>query len=117
MRRFLIAASVLVLLLTMPIRASVCNTGAGFSQAESLRVDHYITDGLLHRRWAAEVDCAHPDRPWTLVDVPWQHGVVSTSTKAADSAKATPLIPAGARVRLWSTANDASINLTGTALE
>ena len=58
MRRLLIAASALVVLLAMPLRASVCNTGAGSVQTESLRVDHYIvdhyiTDGLLRRRWAA----------------------------------------------------------------
>ena len=84
-----------------------------------MRVDHYITDGLLHRRWAVVVDCAHPDRPWTLVDVPWQHAGVSAPTKAAitDIAKAAPLIPAGAKVRLWSTADNASIELSGTALE
>jgi Chaperone for flagella basal body P-ring formation len=120
MRRFLNAASALVVLLAMPMHATVCNKGAGLSQAESLRVDHYITDGLLHRMWAVAVDCTHPDRPWTLVDVPWQRVAgLTASTKAAisDIAKTAPLIPAGARVRLWSTANDASIELSGTALE
>src|SRR5277367_6532052 len=119
MRRFLIGASALVVLLAMPLRASVCNTGSVASQAESLRVDHYITDGLLHRRWAVEVDCVHPDRPWTLVDVPWQRAGGSAPTKAAipDIAKTSPLIPVGAKVRLWSTANEANISLLGTALE
>lgn len=119
MKRFLIAASALVVLLVVPMRATVCNTGAGLSQAESLRVDHYITDGLLHRRWAVAVDCTHPDRPWTLVDVPWQRAGVSMPAKAAitDIAKTAPLVPAGAKVRLWSTANGASIELAGTALE
>ncbi len=119
MRRFLIASSALVVLLAVPTRASVCNTGAGSSQAESLRVDHYMTDGLLRRRWAVEVDCVHPERPWTLVDVPWQRAGVSTPTKAAiaNIAKTAPLIPAGAKVRIWSIANDASIELSGTALD
>jgi hypothetical protein len=119
MRRFLIAASALVVVLSMPMCASVCNTGAGSPKTEGLRVDHYITDGLLHHRWAVAVDCAHPNRPWTLVDVPWQRAGVSTSMKAAvpDIAKAVQLIPAGSKVRLWSTANNASIVLSGTALE
>jgi hypothetical protein len=124
MRRFLNAASALVVLLAMPMHASVCHTGAGSSHAESLPVDHYIvdhyiTDGPLHRRWAVAMDCAHPDRPWILVDVPWQRAGVPMPTKAAipDIPKAAPLIPAGAKVRLWSTANRASIELSGTALE
>ncbi|HMD21270.1 MAG TPA: flagella basal body P-ring formation protein FlgA [Alloacidobacterium sp.] len=119
MRRFLIGASALVVLLAMPLRASVCNTGSVASQAESLRVDHYITDGLLHRRWAVAMDCAHPDRPWTLLDVPWQGAGPSALRKSAitDFAKAAPLIPAGAKVRLWSTAGGANIDLSGTALE
>jgi Chaperone for flagella basal body P-ring formation len=120
MRRLLIAASALVVLLAVPMHASVCNTGAGSVQLEHLRVDHYITDALLHRRWAVVMDCTHPDRPWTLLDVPWQGAGGSALRTAAitDFAKAAaPLIPAGAKVRLWSIADGASIELSGTALE
>jgi hypothetical protein len=78
-------------------------------------VDHYITDNVLHRRWAVIVDCDHPERPWAMEEVkPW-HETVSASS--SPSHLPAPLIRAGAEVQLWRTSPDAHVNLRGIALD
>jgi hypothetical protein len=123
MKRIVIAIlSSVVLLTAVPLLASVC----GMAQPPGVEsgpyiVDHYIADTILHRRWAVVVDCAHPDRPWTLKAALWQS---ESRVDAAAAMKgghpvaiAQPLIPAGAKVRMWRTADGADIELTGTALD
>jgi hypothetical protein len=121
MKRVLIAMlSSLVLLAAAPLRAAVCDTARPAS-GDVFAVDHYITDAILHRRWAVLVDCTHQDRPWTLEAAPWQDGagLVAVAGRMASGTATVvkPLIPAGAKVRLWRTADGANIELAGTALE
>ena len=136
MKRIVIAiVSSIVLQAAAPLYAAACNTvqpsgsgGAGadnqiaeHSIAKPSTVDHYITDAILHRKWAVVVDCGHPDRPWTVKAVPWESdAVMATLSRVHASQPAAivkPLVPAGAKVRLWRTAGSTDIELVGTALE
>ena len=135
MARIVIAiVSSIVLQAAAPLYAAACNTAqrsgsegadnqiAERSVPERSIVDHYITDAILHRKWAVVVDCGHPDRPWTVKAVPWSNdtGMAALSrvnaSQPAEIAK-PPLVPAGAKVRLWRTAGSTDIELIGTALE
>jgi hypothetical protein len=106
-------------------RASVHGTaqpaGTEDAVADSFIVDHYITDAILHRKWAVVVDHDHPDRPWIVKEAPWQSragmAAVSETNATRPAIIARPLVSAGAKVRLWRTADGADIELTGTALE
>ena len=121
MKRILIPLlSSMILLSARPARSLICSSLSGAPQLQGSQMDHYISDPVLHRRWAVVVACSHPERPWTLKEVPWQGAArpaVSPQTMAGLSSGNTPLIAAGTRVRLWSSAGGASIELAGTALE
>ena len=124
MRRVLSAPVIsLLLLCNQSTRQAACSALTAAAPVESRRVDHYVTDAVLHRRWAVLADRTHPERPWTLQEVPWEMPSkkllhVPVSAAAADpSAKATPLISAGMKVRLWRNDLGARIELNGTALE
>jgi hypothetical protein len=116
MKRILIFLSP-VLIATSPLCAAVCNPGGAEAQ---LRVDHYMTDALLHRRWAVMVDCSHPDRPWTLKAEPWpgrRRAATSPTESLRKSVTSTPLVHAGGKVQIWHVSDGARIELTGTSLE
>jgi hypothetical protein len=139
MKRIVIAIlSSIVLPAAAPLYAAACNAAqlsgsAGADNqiaelqvtepqiAERFVVDHYMTDAILHRKWAVVVDCGHPDRPWTVKAVPWQSdtgmATLSRGNASQPAAIAKPLVPAGAKVRLWRTAGSTDIELVGTALE
>jgi hypothetical protein len=131
MKRIAIAIlSSIVLPAAASLYAAACNTaqpsgteGAGADNqiVEPYVVDHYITDAILHRKWAVVVDCGHPDRPWTVKAVPWSNdtGMATLSRVHASqpAAIAEPLVAVGAKVRLWRTAGSTDIELVGTALE
>jgi len=141
MKRIVIAIlSLIVLPAAAPLYAAACNAAqpsgtegpgadnqtaglsiAEHSIAENSIVDHYITDAILYRKWAVVVDCGHPDRPWTVKAVPWESdaGMATLSRVHASQPAAIvqPLVPAGAKVRLWRTASSTDIELVGTALE
>jgi len=122
MKRILIAllSSMILLLCVLPARSLICTSLQGAPQVQGSRMDHYVSDPVLHRRWAVVGDCSHPERPWTLREVPWQEAsrpAVSRQAEASLALGNAPLIAAGTRVRLWSSAGGASIELAGTALE
>jgi hypothetical protein len=124
MRR-LLTAVIFLMACHSTLRASVCN-GAGEApppeglSGDGLRIDHYVVDTPQHRRWAAMMDCAHPERPWMLIAVPWVNGMVpETGEKkpSREAQKCAPLVPAGMKVRLWRIAEGMHVVLSGTALE
>lgn len=136
MKRIVIAIlSSIVLPAGGPLYAAACNAAlpadsgvasADKQIAEHSIVDHYITDAILHRKWAVVVDCGHPDRPWTVKAVPWSSDTGMVETRMATLSRvnarqpaviAEPLVAAGAKVRLWRTAGSTDIELVGTALE
>jgi len=110
----LLSSLIVMLLIAVPLHASACNG----SDKTVQRVDHYVTDSLLHHRWAVMVDCSHPERPWTLAAAPWQS---STAVKASTANPVVrlkaPLIRAGQRVYLSHIDDKAKIELAGTAME
>ncbi|QNI34145.1 flagella basal body P-ring formation protein FlgA [Alloacidobacterium dinghuense] len=115
MKRCAIVLYFLVVLLGgRHLLGSVCSTIQG------THTDHYIADPVLHRRWAAVVDCSHPERPWTLKEVPWQETSLpfaSSGLKPKVIERATLLVLAGAKVKLWRKTSDGNIELEGTALD
>jgi len=120
MRRFLIAVLLLTALLNVcSLNASVCDVSRSATEVSGFSVDHYITDAMLHRRWAVMVDCNHPDRPWTLRATPLlaEEPLPPQMQLHAKQAKVVLLVRAGAKVRIWRNAGGARIDLSGTALE
>lgn len=75
-----------------------------------------VRDWGLHRIWRVEPDCAHPERPAVLVEVPW----TAPGERGLDAGGVTrsrsPLVQAGMRVTLtWQDENSTG-SLAGTAL-
>jgi hypothetical protein len=109
MRRALTLSAVLAT--AVPLHAACTAASAGTHV-----VDHYITDNVLHRKWAVMVDCSHPERPWTMEEVPVQRMLVA-APGSAPQATPLPSIAAGAEVLLWRADADAKIQLRGVALD
>jgi hypothetical protein len=118
MKKFQTAAVLLLgLLVELSMHSATCHANAG---SGDLLVDHYVTDALLHRRWAVLVDCAHPDRPWILRDIQWKSESLVSAHEQSHSSKMgriVPLVRAGTKVQLWRMSDGASIHLSGTAIE
>ena len=113
----IIVVLLLGLLMTRSMRSATCHANAG---SGTLLVDHYMTDDLLRHRWAVLVDCAHPDRPWTLREVQWKKESPANALgqlRSAEAGRIVSLVRAGDQIQLWRMTGDASIHLSGTALE
>lgn len=67
-----------------------------------------VTDFGLHQQWKVERDCAHPERPPRLVEVPWR--------EPAPRAARVPEVRAGMRVTVCGREGNAELRLEGTAL-
>ncbi len=82
-----------------------------------------VVDWGLHRQWAVQRDCAHPERPARLVEVPWSAARAEQTERrvkdagTARSAAARPAVRAGMRVTVAGEGDDATIHLVGMALE
>ena len=75
-----------------------------------------VRDWGLHRTWQVKRDCAHPDRPPVLVEVPWTAPRERPLTAGGPSPSRAVLVRAGMRVALtWQDENSAG-SLAGTAL-
>ncbi|MGC2301427.1 MAG: flagella basal body P-ring formation protein FlgA [Acidobacteriaceae bacterium] len=79
-----------------------------------------VRDWGLHLEWVVERNCDHPERPATLVAIPWS---APTTVRAVDPSevprKATasaPEVRNGMRVTLVRQDENAAIHLYGTAL-
>jgi len=78
-----------------------------------------VRDWGLHREWVVEQDCAHPQRPATLAEVPWSQGPVAAPAAAPGRPQAAPAAPevrCGMRVILWRNEKGAEVHLEGTAM-
>jgi hypothetical protein len=77
-----------------------------------------IRDWGLHRSWTIERDCAHPERPAKLVEIPWTQAPVPRSREkaTAEPAPPPPDVRRGMRVSLGRRGEKADIRLVGTAL-
>jgi hypothetical protein len=81
-----------------------------------------IADWGLHREWAVQANCAHPERPAVLVEIPWKEPTAATEvgrksspgTRVADS---SPLVRPGTRVMVFSHSGGTEIRLVGVALD
>jgi hypothetical protein len=79
-----------------------------------------IRDWGLHLAWTVERDCNHPERPATLVEVPWSAGNSAPASGRNSTEENTPLpapeVRSGMRVTLGRRGAMAEIHLYGTAL-
>lgn len=120
MKRILVLLSSLIVMLsaTVQLSASACDAFQQGSDKAGQRVDHYLIDSLLHRRWAVMVDCSHPERPWTLTAAPWQSPVATHvfTVNPVPTPKAL-LVRVGQRVHLSHIDDTSKIELAGTAME
>jgi hypothetical protein len=85
-----------------------------------------VIDWGLHREYRIVRDCAHPERPASLVEVPWSE---AAARRQRDSVHANPsglrpaeqrspyLVRAGTRVTLAGQTSEGAIRLVGIALE
>jgi Chaperone for flagella basal body P-ring formation len=98
---------------------------AGFMVAPALGfgacgTGNTVRDFGLHLQWVVERDCNHPERPATLVEVPWSVNNNSPVPGSRGADGATPLpapeVRNGMRVTLSRRDTKADIDLYGTAL-
>ncbi len=79
-----------------------------------------VRDFGLHLQWVVERDCNHPERPPTLVAVPWSGNNKVLFAGKGNAKGAAPLpapeVRSGMRVRLGRSDADADIDLYGTAM-
>jgi hypothetical protein len=79
-----------------------------------------VRDFGLHLQWVVERDCQHPERPATLVEVPWSvnNPVPVTGNRNAEGATPLPApeVRSGMRVTLWRRDAKTDIDLCGIAL-
>jgi hypothetical protein len=80
-----------------------------------------VRDFGLHLQWVVERDCQHPERPATLMEVPWSTDNLVPAGGNRSAVGAAPLpapeVRSGMRVRLGRTDAKADIDLYGMALE
>ena len=84
-----------------------------------------VIDWGLHRQYVIECDCAHPERPATLVEVPWSAAAVERAraqvpANASTLAKSEQVpwpVRAGMRVTLVGQTTETRFHLVGMALE
>jgi hypothetical protein len=78
-----------------------------------------VRDWGLHRAWRVQRDCARPERPAALVEVPWTTtgGKEGSERKTEEVVRAmAPAVLGGMRVRAIRHETNAEVQLTGTAL-
>jgi hypothetical protein len=78
-----------------------------------------VRDFGLDRAWVVQRDCDHPERPGTLVEIPWSEPRDrSAAWQGASIAAplAPPAVKGGMRVVLWQRRERALVQLSGTAL-
>jgi len=111
----------LLIATTLPLRApaSVCRGPAekGAPAESKDVVDHYFFDAALKKNWAIKVDCAHPERPGTIIEADSGPGESHQQAAPIPASKLqSEFIRAGSTVEIWKTGN-AQIRLVGTALD
>ncbi|WP_026443121.1 flagella basal body P-ring formation protein FlgA [Pseudacidobacterium ailaaui] len=100
----------LLLLTAFPVQGAECSV-----RHEGKAIIRYLSDGVLHRRWALVADCAHPERPWKLeeaaTDLPTE-GKESSTGGRSDPV----VVRTGAKVVLVMSDAGSRVVLTVTAL-
>ncbi|MGC2619144.1 MAG: flagella basal body P-ring formation protein FlgA [Acidobacteriaceae bacterium] len=84
-----------------------------------------VIDWGLHRQYVIERDCAHMERPATLVEVPWSDAAATrareqvrmNASPVTDVLRPPYVVHAGTRVMLTRLTPGTAIQLVGTALD
>jgi hypothetical protein len=77
-----------------------------------------MVDQGLHRQWRIDRDCAHPEHPAVLVEVPWSDTATGSSrTPGASGQRENAEIRPGARVVVIGPGTLSGIRMTGVALQ
>lgn len=112
--------------LVSPGRAEKCPTAqnaVGRTVVARTIAIRYLYDATLHRSWAVERDCDHPERPAWLAPM---EGVADQTNPPTETTALPAISPAaearvwvrgGSRVLVWRTSGDVQIQLTGVAVE
>jgi len=108
-----VAGGIFAGMTTMPAMAlAVCDGG------------NTMRDWGLHRSWKIERDCRHPERPATLVEVPWAAGQTAGSLVRPPEGSGPgpgplppPEVRSGMQVVLRRGGEKAEVHLTGRALQ
>lgn len=135
---FFIAVLFSVCLLHAAADADSAEPGMRCAGSGCWRIDHYLDDVALHRRWAVLVDCDHPDAPARVVPAGRATGGAACQARPAATVRggsqsrsanagvggsttrrwSTPEIKAGAEVEVESPAGaSARFLLSGKAIE
>ncbi len=79
-----------------------------------------VRDWSLHREWLVTCNAEHPERPASLVEVPWttptRDSLVGARRGAAGENTSAPEVRRGMRVTLWRHEETADVHLSGIAL-
>lgn len=75
-------------------------------------------DWGLHREWTIARDCTHPERPATLVEVPWTMPAARSESQSGSGHEkvSLPEVRSGMRVTLWRHEENADVRLSGVAV-
>lgn len=120
MRRIRLSLVLVAVLHVSPFYGA-CSASHASAELAARVVDHYMTDNILHRRWAVTRDCNHPERPWGMEEVQWQSPATPSVSPAIHLVEVisvpAPLVTTGTKVRVWRIGANASLQLRGVALE
>lgn len=100
-------------------QASVCSRPVekGAVAASGEAIDHYFFDAALNKKWAVEVDCAHPERPAVIAEADSQEKHSgSEKTPSPVARQEAEFVRAGSTVDLWKKGST-QIQLSGVALD
>ncbi len=97
-------AIVAVVAMAVPMAQASCDDAGG------------VRDRGLHRAWRVERNCAHPERPAVLVEVPWAASAGRERGEHAMARKPVPLVRAGTLVMMTWQDESSDGHLSGTAL-
>jgi len=75
-----------------------------------------VRDWSLHRAWQVQRNCAHPERPAVLVEVPWSAPAREKTPGKGVGDASLKRVTTGMRVTLYRHGGCAEIHLSGTAL-
>lgn len=79
-----------------------------------------LRDWTLHQEWRVACDAGHPERPATLVEVPWttptRDPAIGAERISGDENASAPEVRRGMRVTLWRGEETADVHLSGIAL-
>jgi len=105
MKHWIVLAEIII---ASPVAFGACGPGSA------------VRDWALHREWRVTCDAEHPERPASLIEVPWtaptRDPALGTERTAGNENASAPEVRRGMRVTLWRGEETAEVHLSGIAL-